>query len=168
MRVGARSAVVVTVVLLVIGAGCGDDGGQEDTAASTTASSAATTTTTASAPTRASLPAGAAVSFVEPATGATVTSPVKVKMQATNFTIEPAGEVKPGAGHFHIIVDAAGGCLPPGEVIPNDATHLHYGKAQTEAELMLAPGSHSLCLQVGDGAHTALDLTDTITITVSG
>lgn len=31
----------------------------------------------------------------------------------------------------------------------------------------LEPGEHSLCLQTGDGVHTALDLTDEISITVA-
>ncbi|MGH8976336.1 MAG: DUF4399 domain-containing protein [Acidimicrobiia bacterium] len=143
-------------------AGCGDDsGGQQDTGAETTVTTAAVTTTTAAA---SGAMSGAAVSFTEPADGATVTAPVKVKMQATNFTIEPAGEVKAGAGHFHIIVDAD--CIATGQVIPKDDTHLHYGMAQTEAELTLAAGKHTLCLQAGDGAHTALDLTDKISIEI--
>ena len=104
--------------------------------------------------------------FVEPTDGAAVPSPVKVRMEATNFTIEPAGEVRSGAGHLHIMIDT--GCVPAGEVIPSDASHLHYGKAQTEAELPLAPGRHTLCLQAGDGAHRALDLTHTITVEVTG
>lgn len=153
----ARSLLVVAMAVVTFGAACGDDGGGEgDAASETTVTSAATTS---EAPV-------ASVSFTEPADGATVTSPVKVKMQATNFTIEPAGEIKPGSGHFHIIVD--GGCTTAGAVIGKDETRLHYGMAQTEAELPLAAGQHTLCLQAGDGAHTALDLTDTITITVSG
>ncbi len=155
MAVRSRFLLVAVVAALTAAAGCGDDGGQQGTAPETTVTSAASTT--APAP---------EISFVEPTDGATVTSPVKVKMQATNFTIEPAGEVKAGAGHFHIIVD--GGCITAGQAIPKDDTHLHYGMAQTEAELTLAPGSHTLCLQVGDGAHTALDLADSITVEVSG
>ena len=47
---------------------------------------------------------GVIVDEVPVADGATVASPVTVKMAATNFTIEPAGDgtVKEGAGHFHI------------------------------------------------------------------
>ena len=104
------------------------------------------------------------VHFASPEDGATVTSPVQVEMMAVNFTIEPAGEVHDGAGHFHIMIDVP--CVAPGEVIPSDANHLHYGQAQTSAELELEPGEHTLCLQAGNGAHVALDLTDTITITV--
>src|SRR5436309_1730760 len=75
------------------------------------------------------------VFFVEPKTGATVSSPVHVKLGAEKFTIEPAGEVHPGAGHLHIMIDTD--CVAVGQVIPNDDTHKHYGKAQTEADLTL-------------------------------
>ena len=90
-----------------------------------------------------------------------------VTMQAENFTIEPAGERKPGAGHLHIIVDAE--CIKPGQDIPKDETHLHYGEGQLEADLDLTPGTHTLCLQAGDGQHIALrgeGMTQKITITV--
>ncbi len=46
---------------------------------------------------------------------------------------------------------------------------LHYGKAQTEAELTLTPGAHTLCLQAADGNHVALEgqgMAHTIGITV--
>ncbi len=105
------------------------------------------------------------VFFVEPRDGATVSSPVGVLMGADNFTVEPAGEVRAGAGHLHIMVDVP--CVEPGEVIPAGEQHLHYGGGQTVAELALEPGTHTLCLQAGDGVHTALPLTDTITITVN-
>ncbi len=96
----------------------------------------------------------AKVTFVEPKNGATVSSPVTVKMAAENFTVEPAGEVKAGAGHLHITVD--GECTPAGQVVTKDDAHLHYGKGQVEATLDLSAGPHTLCLQAGDGAHIAL------------
>jgi hypothetical protein len=107
------------------------------------------------------------VVFTAPADVATVASPVHVTMQAENFIIEPDGEVKQGAGHLHIMVDAE--CLKPGQDIPKNETHLHYAEGQLEADLNLAPGTHTLCLQAGDGWHTALGgkgMTQKITITV--
>ncbi|MGH8887471.1 MAG: DUF4399 domain-containing protein [Egibacteraceae bacterium] len=104
------------------------------------------------------------VDFAEPQNGATVSSPVTVKMKAEGITIEPAGAVRPGAGHFHVMIDTP--CPAAGQVIPADDTHKHYGKGQTEATLELTPGQHTLCLQAADGAHTALAPTKTITITV--
>jgi len=96
------------------------------------------------------------VYFTSPADGAEVTSPVKVTMAADNFTVQPADAgINAGAGHLHIMVDTA--CSAAGDVIPKDDTHLHYGGGQVEAELELAPGTHTLCLQAADGAHVALD-----------
>lgn len=109
----------------------------------------------------------ARVYFTAPADGATVTSPVKVTMAADSFVVEPAGAVKAGAGHLHIMVDT--GCVAAREVVPKDGSHLHYGQGQMEAELALSPGTHTLCLQAADGAHMALagaGMTQTITITV--
>jgi hypothetical protein len=65
-----------------------------------------------------------------------------------------------------VLVDS--GCVAAGTVIPKDDNHVHLGKAQLTAEIPLAPGTHRLCLQVGDGAHNALALTDEISITVTG
>jgi hypothetical protein len=107
------------------------------------------------------------VFFTAPADGSTVRAPIRVTFGAENFVVEPAGEVKAGAGHLHVMVDTD--CLPAGQVIPNDETHLHFGKAQLEADLDLAIGAHTLCLQAADGAHTALagdGLTHIIRITV--
>ena len=109
----------------------------------------------------------ARVFFTSPSDGATVSSPVKVTMGAENFLVEPAGAVKAGAGHLHIMVDTD--CVAAGAVVPSDATHLHYGKGQLEAKLALSPGTHTLCLQAADGAHIALagaGMTQKITLTV--
>jgi len=70
-------------------------------------------------------------------------------------------------GHFHIIID--GPAAAEGEVIPADATHLHFGKGQTESgDITLTPGKHTLTLQFADGLHRAYgaDMTKTITLTV--
>jgi hypothetical protein len=110
---------------------------------------------------------GARVTFVDLEDGAVVSSPLVVKMAAENFTVEPAGEVKAGHGHLHIVVDAD--CIPAGQVVPKDDTHLHYGQGQVEATLDLASGAHTLCLQAADGAHVALPdagATQKIAITV--
>jgi hypothetical protein len=106
------------------------------------------------------------VSISSPDDGATVASPVQVTMAAEGFTIEPAGEVTEGAGHFHLIVDA--GCIAAGEQIPADETHVHLADGASEATLDLEAGEHTICLQAGDGQHAALALTDEITITVGG
>lgn len=83
--------------------------------------------------------------------GEIVTSPLKVEMGVEGMEIAPAGEVKAGQGHHHIIVD--GGPIAKGTVVPADATHLHFGKGQTETSLELTPGKHTLTLQLADGLH---------------
>jgi hypothetical protein len=108
------------------------------------------------------------VYFTSPANNATVSSPLKVTMAADHFTVQPADAgVNAGAGHLHIMVDTP--CLAAGQAIPRDDAHVHYGGGQVEAELDLAPGSHTLCLQAADGAHIALEgagLQQTIMVTV--
>lgn len=106
----------------------------------------------------------ASVSISSPADGATVESPFQVTLAADGFAIEPAGAVVDGAGHFHLVVDAD--CLAAGEQIPADESHVHLADGTSETELALPAGEHTICLQAGDGRHTALDLTDEITITV--
>lgn len=91
------------------------------------------------------------VYFVEPKDGATVTSPVHVKFGVDGMKIEPAGTMTEGTGHHHLLIDS--GPLPKGTVIPANDTSLHYGKGQTEADVKLPPGDHTLTMQFGDGAH---------------
>jgi hypothetical protein len=78
-----------------------------------------------------------------------------VEMAAEGLIIEPAGAIREGAGHFHIMVDSA--FVVPGELVPFDDTHLHFGSGQLTATLELSPGFHALRLQVANGAHIALE-----------
>ena len=91
------------------------------------------------------------VFFIEPKDGATVTNPVQMKFGLEGMTIADAGMMKDGTGHHHVLVDS--GPLPKGEIIPMDDKSLHFGKGQTQAEITLPPGEHTLTLQFGDGAH---------------
>ncbi len=112
------------------------------------------------------MPEGASVRFVSPADGATVTSPFTVVMGVSGITVEPAGEAKEGSGHHHIIIDGTG--PEAGGVVPADETHIHYGKGQTETELTLTPGKHTLTLQFANGLHQSYgpNLSQTITVEV--
>ena len=112
-------------------------------------------------------PAGAKVFFIEPADGATVTNPVTVKFGIEGMEVAPAGTDKPNTGHHHVLIDAA---LEDFESpIPADDTHKHFGKGQTETQLELTPGEHSLQLLLGDQNHIPHDPvveSESITITV--
>ena len=110
--------------------------------------------------------AQARVYFIEPKDGATVTSPVHVKFGVDGMSIAPVGTMTEGTGHHHLLID--GKPLPKGEVIPATDTSLHYGKGQTEADVKLPPGDHTLTLQFGDGAHRSYgpDMSQTIKVHV--
>jgi hypothetical protein len=93
------------------------------------------------------------VSFVEPQDHATVSSPFKVKFAVSGMEVKPAGAIVANTGHHHLLINA--GSIPAGEAIPMDATHLHYGKGQTETEVTLPPGDYELTMQFANGAHVS-------------
>ncbi|CAN7384051.1 DUF4399 domain-containing protein [Trinickia sp. LjRoot230] len=95
--------------------------------------------------------AAAGVSFIEPADGSTVTNPVHLKFAVSDMKVAPAGNLIDGTGHHHILIDAKP--LPKGEVVPANDHAIHYGKGQTEADVTLPSGDHTLTLQFADGAH---------------
>jgi hypothetical protein len=108
----------------------------------------------------------AGVSFVQPADGATVSNPVHVVFAVEGMKVAQAGTVTEGTGHHHLLIDGKG--LPKGEVIPVSDKSLHFGKGQTETDLTLPPGDHTLTLQFGDGAHRSYgpEMSKTITVHV--
>jgi predicted P-loop ATPase/GTPase len=112
-------------------------------------------------------PSTGSVSITSPSNNATLTNPVSVSMQATDFIIESASNgVQDGAGHFHLLVDQP--AVTAGEVIPNnpDNGYYHYGDGSTSAELDLSVGTHTIRLQAGDANHRAYNLTDSVDVTV--
>jgi hypothetical protein len=101
-------------------------------------------------------PKGAEVSIVSPKDGGTVPQTFVVKFAVENISLAPAGDITKNTGHHHLLVDVDQ--LPAaGQPIPNDANHLHFGKAQTQAEITLKPGKHTLQLELGDASHMPFD-----------
>jgi hypothetical protein len=116
---------------------------------------------------RSRAPDGASVSILSPKDGDVVSSPVKLAFAVQGMALAPAGDATPSTGHHHLLVDTPVPDL--GQVIPKDAQHLHFGQAQTEAEIPLAAGQHTLQLLLGDSNHVPHDppvLSPPITITV--
>jgi hypothetical protein len=107
------------------------------------------------------------VFFAEPKDGAEIKGPVKIVMRVEGLKIQPAGEVVDGTGHHHILINKD--FFPPGQVIPTDDTHRHFGKGDTEAVLDLPPGDYKLTLQFADGLHRSYgkDFSATIHIKVA-
>ncbi len=82
--------------------------------------------------------------------------------------IAPAGVNHPNTGHHHLLVDVA---QPPdlNAALPVTENIRHFGAGQTEAELTLPPGKHTLQLVLGDYLHIPHDkpvVSEKITITV--
>ena len=93
------------------------------------------------------------VFFKWPKDGSTVASPVFVEMGVEGMIIEPAGIVKEGYGHHHILINQK--FWPEGEVIPTSDSTLHFGKGQTDASIELDPGRYIISLQFADGVHVS-------------
>jgi hypothetical protein len=108
----------------------------------------------------------ASVFFKHPADGATVPSPVFIEMGVKGMQIEPAGAVKEGFGHHHILINQTS--WPKGQVIPASDSTKHYGKGQMDASLELEPGEYTISLQFGNGVHSSYgeDMAASIKITV--
>lgn len=104
---------------------------------------------------RVAAPPGARVFFVDLADGATIPTRSVVRFGTEGVVLSPAGTRHPNGGHHHLLVDTE---LPPlDREIPSDFNHLHFGRGQTEAELTLPPGEHTLQLLLGDHDHVPHD-----------
>jgi hypothetical protein len=115
-------------------------------------------------------PDDAGVQWLEPINGATLKSPFKVRFGMSGAAMSPAGEnaLDKTTGHHHISIGK--GIVTPGIILPMGTEHyLHYGKAQTEAEVTLKPGTYELTMQFADAAHRSYGkgfASKTITVTV--
>lgn len=97
-------------------------------------------------------PAGASVFFIEPADGATVPPTFTVKFGVKGMSIAPAGTDQPNSGHHHLLIDVA---ELPDMKLPLPATDhvVHFGKGQTETQVTLTPGKHTLQLVFANYLH---------------
>jgi hypothetical protein len=94
---------------------------------------------------------GAEVYFIDLKDGMTVPPKLKIYFGLRNMGVAPAGSDRENSGHHHLLVDTE---LPPlDQPIPNDFNHLHFGAGQTETEITLKPGTHTLQLLMGDKDH---------------
>ncbi len=119
--------------------------------------------------TRTPAPEGADAYIQSPADGATATSPFTVRFGLRGVGIAPAGVQLPNTGHHHLLIDVAE--MPSFDLpLPANENVLHYGLGQTETELELPPGEHTLQLVLGDWLHTPHEppvMSEVVTITVT-
>jgi hypothetical protein len=96
-------------------------------------------------------PAGSAVYFVDLKDGATLAPKATIHFGLRGMGVAPAGSDRANSGHHHLLIDTE---VPPlDQPIPNDFNHLHFGAGQTEADVNLTPGEHTLQLLLGDKDH---------------
>jgi hypothetical protein len=116
---------------------------------------------------RSASPEGARVYFIAPVDGEKLASPFVVRFGLSQMGVAPAGTKKEATGHHHLIVDAD---LPPSDLpVPATDNYRHFGMGQTEVELSLSPGKHTLQLMLGDHMHIPHDppiVSDRITVIV--
>jgi hypothetical protein len=105
------------------------------------------------------------VMLLEPANGATVSSPFKVRFGVKGMALAPAGDVVANSGHHHLLINVAS--IPKGQAVPFTPQHMHFGKAQTEAEVTLPAGTYKLTAQFANGAHESYGETMSQTIMVT-
>ena len=95
---------------------------------------------------------GAEVYIIAPKDGATVKNPVVVQFGLRGMGVAPAGVKFDNTGHHHLLIDTDA----PSDMsvpLPASANLVHFGKGQTETQLTLAPGKHTLQLLFADLNH---------------
>lgn len=162
-----RQALVSTAAALLLW-GCGQQQMPEAQDAAAPAAPAPAAAPAAPAVTRKSAPPDAMAYIIEPADGATVSSPVRVVFGLKGAGVAPAGVDLPDTGHHHLLIDTR--LQNFDQPIPADAQHLHFGLGQTETTVELPPGRHQLQLVLGDQLHVPHDppiVSEVVTIEVS-
>jgi hypothetical protein len=92
------------------------------------------------------------VYIIEPKDGATVTNPVRVVFGLRGMGVAPAGVNALNTGHHHLLIDTEVPRLD--QPIPAGNKNIrHFNGGQTETQLILLPGTHTLQLLVGDYGH---------------
>jgi hypothetical protein len=112
---------------------------------------------------------GAEVYIISPKNGATVKNPVTVQFGLRGMGIAPAGVKFENTGHHHLLIDTDAPA-DLGQPLPATPNIMHFGKGQTETELTLPPGKHTLQLLFADASHIPHQpavISKKITITVS-
>ena len=102
-------------------------------------------------------PAGAEVYFIAPQNGAKLKGPVTVKFGLKGMGVAPAGTKVDNTGHHHLLIDTDESSLDMSAPLPATDKIVHFGKGQTETQITLAPGKHTLELLFADYTHTPFE-----------
>jgi hypothetical protein len=101
--------------------------------------------------------ANAEVYIIAPRDGARVHAPFTVTFGLKGMGIAPAGVKFDNTGHHHLLVDTDLSDLKLDAPLPATDKILHFGKGQTETQLTLPPGKHTLQLVFADYLHNSFD-----------
>ena len=96
-------------------------------------------------------PANAKVYFIEPKLDQIVSSTFTVKFGLSGMGVAPAGVNKDNTGHHHLLIDSPK--VDFSKPLPASAQVKHFGGGQTETEITLSPGTHTLQLLLGNYLH---------------
>ena len=97
---------------------------------------------------------GAAVYVIHPLDGQVLNAkkPIEVSFGLRGMGVAPAGVVVEKTGHHHLLIDQQE--LPDLTMpLPASAHVIHFGGGQTQTEIRLVPGSHTLQLVLGNQYH---------------
>lgn len=109
----------------------------------------------------------ARVYFIEPMDGATLPSTFTVKFGLSGMGVAPAGVNRENTGHHHLLINTEISDFT--QPIGSSDQMKHFGGGQTETELTLPAGTHTLQLVLGNYLHIPHDkpvISETITVTV--
>ena len=113
-------------------------------------------------------PEGATVGFANLSDGDIVPPAFRVVFSISGMGIAPAGVEIDNTGHHHLLIDVAE--MPDlGKPLPATDNIIHFGKGQSETDLNLSEGQHTLQLVLADYRHIPHEppvVSEKITITV--
>lgn len=111
---------------------------------------------------------GATVGFSNLTDGSVVPPVFTVRFTIAGMGVAPAGVEIENTGHHHLLIDVEE--LPAFDrPLPANEQIVHFGKGQSETELQLSEGTHTLQLLLADYRHVPHDppvMSERITITV--
>lgn len=113
-------------------------------------------------------PEGATVRISNIKDGDELSGTFVVKFEVTGMEVVPAGKNVPNSGHHHLLIDV-NEIASANQPLPTTDNIIHYGKGDTEAEITLPPGKHTLQLMFADYRHMLFDpvvMSEQIDITV--
>jgi hypothetical protein len=118
---------------------------------------------------RSPAPEDAELYFISPQDGDVVSGTFTVRFGLRGMGVAPAGIDQHNTGHHHLIINVPEEDIPMQQPLPTSEQFVHFGGGQTEAEVTLPPGVHTLQLVLGNYLHIPHDppvMSKAISVTV--